>query len=272
MERIFVTKADRQKEAFSEKKVRHSIRRAGISSGQVDEVVRHIKDILYPDITTAEIYDHIIEFLEKTEEKSSRGKYSLKKTIMDLGPSGYPFEKYIASVLTNWGYFCQTNLIIPGRCVSHEVDIIARKDEFKYMIECKFHNRPGTRTAVKVALYVHSRFEDILGGKNEQRFNKAMIVTNTKCTTDVIAYSQCVGMDVLAWGYPKENNLQDLIEGKNLYPITVLRSISAREKEMLLAEGIATCKDLQGRLDQSLISRFPSHRKREVAEELEGYM
>src|SRR3972149_4640100 len=88
-------------------------------------------------------------------------RYSIKKAISDLGPSGYPFERYFARVLEAYGYSSELNLIVEGHCVSHEVDILARKGGGLYVIECKYHNDGGKPTDVKTALYVHSRFMDI---------------------------------------------------------------------------------------------------------------
>jgi hypothetical protein len=80
---------------------------------------------------------------------------------MELGPSGFPFEKYVAEILKYQGYRVEVGVIVEGFCVKHEVDIIAEKEAKHFMIECKFHNQPGTFCDVKIPLYINSRFLDI---------------------------------------------------------------------------------------------------------------
>ena len=46
---------------------------------------------------------------------------------MDLGPTGYPFEDYVAEILKTEGYQTQVRQVLEGNCVSHEIDVIAQK-------------------------------------------------------------------------------------------------------------------------------------------------
>ena len=167
---------------------------------------------------------------------------------MDLGPTGFPFEKYIAAILKKQGYSVDIDSIISGLCISHEIDVIAVKDNQKIMIECKFHNNIGIRTDVKVALYVFARYQDLTAGwidrANTSKFNQVWLVTNTKATNDAIAYARCMDMKIISWGYPETGNLQDLIEKDNLHPVTCLTSISNHHKKILLENNIVLCKDL----------------------------
>ncbi len=240
MNQYLVIKANGEKEPFSEKKLIASIRRAGIPQSLESEVANHVRSNLSPNIPTREIYHHIIEFLKKSYPVGG-SIYSLKQSLLELGPSGYPFEKYIAAVLTQYGYVCKTNQILEGECVNHEVDVVAAKDTENHMIECKYHNQPGVRSDVKVTLYVKSRFEDL---KRHHGFAKGWLVTNTKCTTDAIQYGNCSGLKVVSWGYPDKGNLQDLIESSGLYPVTSSTVISLSQKAILLSHNIILCRDL----------------------------
>jgi hypothetical protein len=138
-----VIKANGQPEDFSEKKLIDSIRRAGIPANLEEEVLEHIKSNLYENIPTHEIYYHLEEYLGHTKSPYYKNKYSLKRALMDLGPTGFPFEAYVAEILKAQGYETQVGEILMGKCVSHEVDIIAKNKTQKIMVECKFHNRPG---------------------------------------------------------------------------------------------------------------------------------
>ncbi|HEY4696039.1 MAG TPA: hypothetical protein VIH13_04040, partial [Candidatus Hydromicrobium sp.] len=68
--------------------------------------------------------------------------------------------------------------------------------------------------------------------------------TNTKCTSDAIKYANCVGLKILAWYYPKVENLQYFIETKKLYPISILSTINEKQKEILFDSDIILIKEL----------------------------
>ena len=238
---VTVVKASGQKEPFSEIKVRNSIRRAGIPQEIHEEVLRHVKTKIYENIHTSEIYKHIIEFLEVSPQPFNKTKYTLKQAIMDLGPTGYPFEDYVAEILKTKGYQTQVRQILEGKCVSHEVDIIAEKDRQKILIEAKLYKSPGIRTDGHVSLYTKARFDNF---KCNYNLNQAWIVTNTKVTTDGIEYALCCGMKIIGWNYPETGSLRDLVEKAKLYPITALQTLSQSQKQLLLLHGTVLCKNI----------------------------
>jgi hypothetical protein len=236
-----VIKANGDKEAFSEEKLRESIKRAGIPQNIQDKVIKHVESKLYENIPTAEVYKHLTEFLEKGESHY-KARYSLKQAIMDLGPTGYPFEDYVSEILKAKGYTTEVRSILTGKCVSHEIDVIAeKKNSEKLMIEAKFHNASGIRTDVHVSLYTKARFEDL---KEKYKFDRAWLFTNTKITPDALTYALCVNMGVVSWSYPQNESLRDLIEELRLYPITILTSLSQPQKQMLLDNHIVLVKNI----------------------------
>jgi len=241
---VLVVKATGEIEKYSEAKVRSSIKRAGISDDLTNQVVAHVETILRKNITTSEIYDHIIEFLYKSPNPAASARYSLKKALMQLGPSGYPFEKFVSHILTKQGYDTKTNQILQGKCVKHEVDVIAKKEDEQFMIEVKFHNRPGARSDLKVALYSYARFSDLNHNPNGNQFSNAWLVTNTKVTSEALDYAKCIGIKVISWSYPDKGNLHELIEQTSLHPITALRSLSTKQKQHLLINNIVLCKQV----------------------------
>ena len=178
---IHVIKADRSHEPFSEEKVMNSIKRARIPHSLQGEVLTHVKSKLYDGISTEEIYRHILEFLGKSSAPYTKTRYSLKESIMLLGPTGYPFEDFIAKILAELGYRTNVRQILSGRCITHEVDIVAEKDGATAIIEAKFHNSSGSRSDVQVALYTHARFEDV---KMRNRIDEVLLITYTKTTID----------------------------------------------------------------------------------------
>ena len=235
-----VIKANGDSQTFSESKILESIRRAGISADLQTRVLEHVKNKLRENIPTSEIYHHITEFLEN-ENPFAKTTYSLKHAIMELGPTGHPFEDYAASILQTQGYTTTVRSTLLGKCISHEVDVIAQKENTKVMVEVKFHNTVGIKTDVQVALYTQARFEDL---QQSQSFSNAGLITNTKPTSDVIAYAECSGMKLLSWDYPEGDSIRDIVNKFKLYPITVLTSLSQLQKQELLNQGIIMTSDI----------------------------
>jgi HJR/Mrr/RecB family endonuclease len=261
-----VVKASGEKEPYSEIKVRNSIRRAGIPQKIQEEVLRHVETKIYENIHTSEIYKHVIEFLETSPEPFNKTKYTLKQAIMDLGPTGYPFEDYVAEILKTKGYKTQVRQILKGKCVSHEVDVIAEKDGKKILVEAKFHNSPGIKSDVHVSLYTKARFDDL---KDNYNLDEAWIVTNTKATTDGIEYALCSGMKIIGWNYPETESLRDLVEKAKLYPITALQSLSQSQKQLLLLHGTVLCKSICLNLNIIKSLDLPMEKQEKAVLELE---
>lgn len=236
---VNVIKATGDRQEFSEEKLLDSIKRAGIPSNLQREVITHVKSKLYEDIPTSEVYKHITEFLDK--EPHLKSKYSLKQAIMDLGPTGYPFEDYVSEILKAKGYITEVRSILTGKCVNHEIDVIAQKNSEKLMVEAKFHNAPGIHTDVHVSLYTKARFDDL---KDKYKFDRPWIFTNTKITSDALSYALCANMGVVSWSYPQNESLRDLIEKYKLYPITIISSLSQSQKQTLLENHIILVRDI----------------------------
>lgn len=240
---VKVKKASGELEDFSESKLRESLVRAGSDEGLIEEIMHHIKSELYEGIPTEHIYRHIFDLL-KNKSSHLVARYNLKRAIMELGPTGYPFERFIAGILEQYGFSTRVGEIVDGDCVTHEIDVIATKDDAHVMVECKFHNHVGTKSKIKDILYTYARFLDV---KEKHKFTEAWLVTNTKLTSDVSQYARCKGMRVISWNYPEDFSLRYLIEHSNLHPITSLEDKTLEEKKRLLQEGVVFVKDLQNK-------------------------
>lgn len=187
---------------------------------------------------------------------------------MDLGPSGFPFEKFIAALFRNQGYGVKNGIVIQGQCVSHEIDVIAEREGEISMMECKYQNNGGDGVDVKTPLYIHSRFEDILATHRYDRNKfKGWIVTNLRFTKDALAFGNCKGINLLAWSYPNGNGLKEIIDNTSLYPITCLTLLSKYEKGLLLDKGIVLVKDLLGSHDLISNLGIKENRLRKILEE-----
>lgn len=261
---LHVVKATGESEPYSEEKLASSIKRAGIPPELENQVVSHIKDKLYDDIPTSVIYHHVKEYLKHSPQPYTSAKYSLKQAIMDLGPTGYPFEDYISHILKSEGFQTSVRNVIRGRCITHEIDVIATKGNEKIMVEAKFHNLPGTKTNVHVAMYTRARFEDI---QIQNGFTAAWLITNTKITSDAIAFGTCYNMHILSWEYPLPHSFRTIVEKEKLFPITALMSLSHTQKVQLLGVGIVLVKDLVQNPNSLLNLGLPPHRVEDIMEE-----
>jgi hypothetical protein len=261
-----VIKATGEKEPFNESKVKISIQRAGIPGELETQVVEHVKSKLYENIPTSEIYHHITEFLEKSSSYG-KAKYSLKQSIMDLGPTGYPFEDFVSEILKANGYTTKTRSLLSGKCVTHEIDVVAQKQSEKIMVEAKFHNEPGIRTEVHVALYTKARFDDL---KDKYNLSEGWIVTNTKVTSDALAYALCENLKIISWSYPEKDSLRDLIERFNLHPMTVLTTLSQNQKQQLLENHIVLCKEILEQPSVLDLIGIVENKKKEILEEIKA--
>jgi hypothetical protein len=257
---VRITKASGEQVPFSEDKLRRSLERSGATESQIDFVVDEVGGLLYDGIPTGKIYRKAYEMLRK-RSRSKAARYKLKKAIMELGPSGYPFERFVGAILEQQGFRSEVGVEVEGKCVSHEIDVLAVKNSKLILVECKFHNRPGVKCDVKVPLYIHSRFRDVVMARNSDESVPAglvdlhkllnsnhfteyegWIVTNTRFTDDAISFGTCSGLVMLGWDYPEKSSLRHRIGLAGLHPVTCLSSLNRKEKEFLLEKGIVLCR------------------------------
>ncbi len=247
---IDIIKSSGEKVKFSLHKLRNSLKRSGANDKVVEQILDTVRDELYQGISTKEIYNRAFALL-KNKKPVFASKYKLKKAIYELGPTGFPFERFVAAILQYSGYEVTVGQIIQGKCVSHEVDVAARKNSEYLLIECKFHSEQGRNCNVKVPLYIYSRYQDIITLNRDQDNgnmipDEGWVVTNTRFTKDAIQYGKCAGLYLLSWDYPSENSLKERIDRLGLYPITVSTLLTNREKQFLLSRDIVLCKQLIG--------------------------
>lgn len=233
-----IVKASGEKEKFSKEKLYQSLKRAGAGQKLAEQACREVVKSIRPGMSSKKVLEQVTRCLQK-KNPILAARYNLKRAIMELGPTGFPFERYVAEILKEYGFSTKVGKIVKGHCLNHEIDILAQKKNKHFMIECKYHNSRGSRSDVKVVLYTYARFLDIKKDRNE-----AWLVTNTRCTSEAVRYSRCVGLKIISWRYPKNESLEYLIEKRGLYPITVLPSLTKYTKERLAQKRIILAKDL----------------------------
>lgn len=245
---IFIKKNSFDVEPFSTQKLEHSLLRSGASEEEIENIISKIQTEIYDGISSNEIYKKVFAYLKKSN-RTSASRYSLKRAIFDLGPTGYPFERLVAALLREKGFKTSVSVILYGECVTHEIDVLAEKEGSVYAIECKFHSDSNAVSNVKIPLYINSRFIDIqkqwnTNSKNTTHLKQGWLVTNTRFTIDAINYAKCVGLNLLSWDYPLNNGIKDNIDSFDLYPITTLINLSKDEKTTLISKDIILVKEL----------------------------
>jgi len=251
---ILVLKSNGDKVPFEKDKILNALKYSGAGKEESYHILQQIESKLYNGIPTSKIYQLAYSLLKKKKSHRTAGRYRLKKAIFELGPSGYAFESFVSLLFESWGYQVKTDQLIKGKCILHEVDVLATKPGVITFVECKFRSDYRGKTDVKVPLYIHSRFNDIEAKwrkmpeyKNMEM--KGFVVTNARFTKDAIEYAECAGLELISWDYPAESSLKYYIDKSGMHPITSLNSLTKAQKSFLLNEGIILCRELVKRTD-----------------------
>ncbi len=252
MTNILITKATGEREEFDPQKLHTSLQKAGAPVETINKIIDHITLELKDGMSTKQIYIHAFDLLAR-EHKPVATRYSLRKALLEMGPTGFPFEKLVAEIFRAKGFETTTEFTASGKCVEHEIDVTAWNEEKLIMVEAKFHNEYGLKSDLKTVLYVDSRWDDVREQEfdfgRKRKLDEGWLVTNTKFTDQAIKYAKCRNMKLVGWGYPQNGNLQDLIEETGLHPITVLNTLSGQEQRELLDLGLIHIKQLKENID-----------------------
>ncbi len=247
-ETIEVQKASGETEPFSVEKLISSLESSGVGQDEIDRIVRNISEWIFHGVTTRQIYRRAYDLLQR-EKTHMASRYKLKKAIMELGPTGFPFEHFVAKIFDAMGFSTQTGQIMNGCCITHEMDVVAIKDREEHLVECKYGQNPGKVVSVQVPLYVRSRVDDIFKKQKESEGYQGFsfygwVATNTRFSADAIDYGKCSGLHLLSWDYPDGKSMKDIIDREKIYPVTVLTSLTQKQKQYLLDRGIVICRQL----------------------------
>ena len=261
---VLIKKFSGELEAFNVNKLINSLRRAKADESLVQQIAEEVQSNIEDGMTTKKIYQMAFKML-KGKSTVSASRYKLKKALMELGPSGFPFEKFVGKILEREGFEAKVGVIVQGNCVQHEVDVIAQKDNKHYMIECKYHSVQGRFCNVKIPLYIHSRFLDVetqwkKQEGHESKFHQGSVYTNTRFTTDAIQYGNCAGLMLSSWDYPKGDGLRERIDRSGLHPLTSLTTLTKAEKSKLLEKDIVLCSEVAD--NPSLLEKVGIDKKR----------
>ena len=271
---IIVVKNTGEKVPFDSEKLQRALLRSGASSYEADLVEKEVISKLYDGIHTKKIYQIAYNLL-KHKSKRTAGRYRLKQAVMELGPSGYPFEKFMGRLFENRGYNAMVGQVIQGKCVTHEIDVIANNGQEQIMVECKYHSSVNQKSDVKVPLYIQSRFLDVKAVWEQKEELKnlrlvGMVATNTRFTEDAKDFANCMGLRIISWDYPVKNSLREWIDDSGYYPVTALQSLRKKDKELLLENNLVLCRELEKNQDVLKNLGFNTSTIRKVLKEASG--
>lgn len=268
-----IVKADGSVESFDGAKLEVSLRKAGAGAAVAARIRATIEKSVVQGVGTQEIYKRAFTLL-RNEERATAARYGLRHALFEFGPTGHPFEDFVAELFRKEGWDVEWRKIIPGKCVSHEVDVYAKKGDQHLAAELKYHNDPNYKTDVKVALYVKARFDDIWQCDPSKGatcpVDYGYLITNTKFTETAIQFAKCANIGLIGWSYPSEGNLYDRIISAGIYPVTALTQLRKSEKRLLVDQGIVTIEQLSEKRDALRALRFSPERIGAVAAEIEA--
>jgi len=243
---VFVTKADGTKQLFDREKVVRTCLRMGANREVAEKIAEKIEMNIYDGIETRRILQMIFRQLSK-HKPAIKHLIDLRRALSLMKPKP-DFERFIQILLSEHGYEVTPNQIIRGKCVEHEVDAIASKNDVKYIVEVKHHYNHHTLTGLDVSRIARAVIEDVNEGYelglNKLKIDKVMIVCNTKLSEHAKRYAECRGIDHIGWSSPPDRDLQTMIEKKKLYPITYLKGLKTATKEKLSSSGIILLRQL----------------------------
>lgn len=271
-----IIKADGSSEIFDPARLIVSLERSGAGAYAAERIAHIITSTVTPGSSSREVYTRAFALLRK-EARPVAARYALRAALMELGPTGHPFEDFISHLYRAEGWQVETRKMIKGNCVTHEVDLYASHPEQNMFLaaELKYHNDPSYKTDLKVALYVKSRFDDIFNCDPAARacpIDRGLLVTNTKFTSEAIAYAECSGVELLGWGYPTNNNLFMRMSHAKVYPITTLTGLSRAERRLLIEHGVIAVDEIVQDRRQLDILHLSSSRVGELLAEADGLL
>lgn len=271
-----IVKTTGAEETFDEHKLRGSLRRARASPDEIRRVMQHVRDNLHDRMTTRQIYRLAFTTLRtnqhrrRTEpaERATAARYSLQRAILELGPTGYPFERFLGELLRHDGFRVAVGASLPGRFVRHEIDVVAERRRERVLAECKFRADPAGKVDVQIAMYVSARAQDLRdAGRGWTSF---WLVTNGRFTRDALLFGEGTGLTLLSWNHPEGGSLRERIDRAGLHPVTCLTGLRKAEKQALLRTGLVVVADLHDHPRELDRLRLSQNRLQNVRAEIDG--
>jgi len=256
---------------FDPEKIRTTIRRAGADEDLADRVLQRIEVKVRDGMATRRLFAIVRKELRRESRRLAQ-RYNLRTALLRLGPAGFKFEKYVASILNAYEYAASVpEQDYVGLCVKHEVDVVATKGGRSVVIEVKFRNRFDDTVTLRDTLAAWARYNDLRDGAETNRscplFDEVWIVTNGTFSDRAMQFGQCRGINMVGWRMGQ--SLAEMVDHTALYPITVIDDLHQWELERFAKNDLLLCREVISE-DPDLLSgrlSLPRGRTRQIQEE-----
>ena len=238
-----IFKSSGQLQLFSAKKLERSLQRTGLGIKDCREITKEVTEKIKPGTSTKEIFKTAFKLVKKKSPIAAT-HYSLKQSLLELGPTGFECEYFVSKYFGEIGYTTYVGVMVQGEFVRHEVDVVASRPNYQVYVECKFHNASGRTNDIKIVLYIKARWDDLKNGPDGKYLKEFFVASNTSFSKDAIEYAQGTGLQLLGVNAPVEESFLDKIKNLKLYPITSLKRLKKIYCQELLLNKIILCKDL----------------------------
>lgn len=245
---IYIIKANGERQLFDREKIIRTCLRMGANRIIADKIVREVEQQLYDGMPTKKILKLTFRLLRNY--KPTINHLLDLRMGLSLMASKPEFEKFVQILLTVNGFKVSSNTLLTGKCVTHEVDGIARKNGLTYFVEAKHHQNYHSPTGLDESRIARAVFEDVTDGyelrKNNVRIDRAMIVTNTRFSEHAKIYGKCRNILQIGWSSPINMQLQNMIEEKKAYPLSCIKGLEKNTRARLVNSGVVLIKQLMG--------------------------
>jgi ATP cone domain/Restriction endonuclease len=241
-----VTKADGSRQQFDRNKIVATCMRMGATRNEAEQIAGKIESRVYDGMSTAKVLQMIFQFIRRFKPQANR-LYDLRRGL-SLMSSKPEFERFVQVLLANVGFDVDPNRVLRGKCIEHEVDAIARKNGVTYFVEAKHHYNYHAYTGLDESRIARALLEDVTEGFNlgltELKVDKAMIVTNTKYSEQAVQYGACRNILQIGWSTPIDLGLRDIIQARNLYPLSCIKGLKTDARVQLVDSDIILISQL----------------------------
>lgn len=166
----------------------------------------------------------------------------LSTGLRELGPEGGTFEQFVARVLARLGFETEVRATREGRCVRHEIDVLARRPGHTLLCECKLRTRAAARIELPVVLAAYGRAADL--GALGDGPTRACLVTNARFTDDARAFATGMGLRLCGWEHPEGQDFRAWVEAAGTFPVTALPHLPPTAARALIQAGICDTDSL----------------------------
>ncbi|HCC21985.1 hypothetical protein A2480_02420 [Candidatus Uhrbacteria bacterium RIFOXYC2_FULL_47_19] len=243
---MLIKKSNGELVTFDPNKIRATIKRAGANNELADRVLQRIQAKVRNGMATKRLFAIVRKELRR-ESRHLAQRYNLRTALLRLGPAGFKFEKYVASILNAYDY----TALVPeqeyiGLCVKHEVDVVATKGGHSLVIEAKFRNRFADTVTLRDTLATWARYNDLRDGAETNRscplFDEIWIVTNGTFSDRAMQFGLCRGINMVGWRMGQ--SLAEMVDHTALYPITVIDNLRQWELERFAKNDLLLCREV----------------------------